>query len=87
MVDMPYTVPQHATLTRMILKYGLRIENPYYMSRVPRVSLGDQSQSQAEVLFLTWILDQLANMCFNVCVCFNEYLNYKLVMGVIISFY
>ena len=86
MVDMPYTVPQHATLTRMILKYGLRIENPYYMSRVPRVSLGDQSQSQVEVLFLTWILDQLANMCFNVCVCFNEYLNYKLVMGVIISF-
>lgn len=38
-VDMPYTVPQHATLTRMILKYG-QGENPYYMSRGSRVSPG-----------------------------------------------
>lgn len=66
MVDMAYTVPQHATLTRIVLKYGLTIENPYYTSRVARVCLGDQSQSQVEVLFLTWILDQLANMCFSV---------------------
>ena len=70
MVDMPYTVPQHAALTRVILKYGLRIENTYYMSGVAGVSLGDQSPSQVEVLFLTWILDQLANMCFSVCVFF-----------------
>lgn len=87
MVDMPYTVPQHATLTRMILKYGLRSENPYYMSRVPE-STWETNHKVKLVLFLTWILDQLANMCFSVCVCFNEYLNYKLVMGVvIISFY
>lgn len=29
----------------------------YYTSRVARVSLGDQSQSQVEVLCIIWLLD------------------------------